>query len=103
MVKTVTRVEIYDQTYSIAGDNDAEYVRRLAANLDARMRRIARQAKVVDSVRVAILTAMNLADELESLQARNEQLERAVQEKTASYNAILDRALSYKGEGISVA
>ncbi len=97
MVKTLTRVEIYDQSYSIAGDNDTEYVRRLAAHLDARMRQVARQAKVVDSLRVAILTAMNLADELEAAQARQERLERAIHEKTAACNAILDRALSRTG------
>lgn len=97
MTKMLTRVEIYDQSYSIAGDNDAEYVRRLAAALDDRMRRIARQARVVDSLRVAILTAMNLADELDALQARNSQLEHAIQEKSAAYNAMLDRALSRTG------
>ncbi len=97
MVKTLTRVEIYDQSYSIAGDNDAEYVRRLAAQLDTRMRQVARQAKVVDSLRVAILTAMNLADELEALQVRHERLEHSVREKAAACHAILDRALSRTG------
>lgn len=97
MQKTVTRVEIYDQPYNIAGDNDTEYVRRLAATVDGKMRQIARQARLADSLRVAILTAMNLADELETQRARIARLEQAVHERAAACGAVLDRALSRVG------
>ncbi len=97
MQKTVTRVEIYDQPYNIAGDNNAEYVRRLAATVDGKMRQIARQARLADSLRVAILTAMNLADELETQRAQIARLEQAVHERTAACSAVLDRALSRVG------
>jgi cell division protein ZapA len=56
-------VEIYDQTYHLSGQ-DVEHVRALAARVDAKMRAVAAQGRTVDSLRVAVLAALNLADEL---------------------------------------
>lgn len=56
-------VEIYDQTYHLSGQ-DADHIRGLAAQVDAKMRAVAAQGRTVDSLRVAVLAALNLADEL---------------------------------------
>jgi cell division protein ZapA len=56
-------VEIYDQTYHLSGQ-EPEHIRRLAELVDARMRAVAAQGHTVDSLRVAVLAALNLADEL---------------------------------------
>jgi len=56
-------VQIYDQTYHLSGQ-DAEHIRNLAAQVDAKMRAVAAQGRTVDSLRVAVLAALNLADEL---------------------------------------
>lgn len=56
-------VEIYDQVYHLAGQ-DTEHIRDLAARVDAKMRAVAAQGRTVDSLRVAVLAALNLADEL---------------------------------------
>jgi cell division protein ZapA len=56
-------VEIYDQTYHLSGQ-DAEHIRALAAQVDGKMRAVAAQGRTVDSLRVAVLAALNLADEL---------------------------------------
>ena len=60
-------VQIYDQTYHLSGQ-DAEHIRKLAAQVDAKMRAVAAQGKTVDSLRVAVLAALNLADELSQAQ-----------------------------------
>jgi cell division protein ZapA len=96
-VKTTTRVEIYDQTYQIAADSGDEYVRLLAERLDARMRQIARQTRVVDSLRVAVLAAMNLADENQQLREKCSRMEEQLGEKCSTYHAMLDRALGRAG------
>jgi cell division protein ZapA len=62
-------VDIYDQTYRLNG-NDREYIERLAATVDAKMRAVASQGRTVDSLRVAVLAALNLADELARLEQR---------------------------------
>jgi cell division protein ZapA len=56
-------VEIYDQLYHLSGQNP-DHIRELAARVDAKMRAVAGHGRTVDSLRVAVLAALNLADEL---------------------------------------
>jgi cell division protein ZapA len=56
-------VEIYDQLYHLSGQ-DPVHMRELAACVDAKMRAVAAQGRTADSLRVAVLAALNLADEL---------------------------------------
>ena len=68
-------VEIYDQNYSIIlkmplSDNE---VRELAAEVDGRMRDIAAQTNTPDSLKVAVLTALHLAQEYRELRDKCEQ------------------------------
>jgi cell division protein ZapA len=65
----VITVDIYDQTYRLNG-TDREYVERLAATVDGKMRAVAEHGRTVDSLRVAVLAALNLADQLARLEAR---------------------------------
>jgi cell division protein ZapA len=56
-------VEIYDQVYHLSGQ-DADHIRDLAARVDGKMRAVASHGRTVDSLRVAVMAALNLADEL---------------------------------------
>jgi cell division protein ZapA len=82
-------VEIYDQLYHLSGQ-DAEHVRELAAKVDAKMRAVAAQGRTVDSLRVAVLAALNLADELS--QAANADAQ-AGHARAASLSGLLDEVL----------
>lgn len=59
-----TTVTIYGQEYTVRSDGDPEYVQKIAAFLDGRMREVARGSNQVTSLRVAILAALNITDEL---------------------------------------
>ena len=61
--KSYVTVEIYDQVYHLSGQ-DPDHIRELAARVDAKMRAVAAHGRTVDSLRVAVLAALNLADEL---------------------------------------
>ena len=81
-------VEIYDQKYSILLKTplpEAE-VRKLADEVDSRMRDIAARSNTPDSLKVAILTALHLAQEYKELQQRCE-------EKTGELSRALDAVL----------
>jgi cell division protein ZapA len=56
------RVEIFDQGYNLRG-SDAEYIIKLAEYVDAKMRAVAEQTQTVDTARLAVLAALNIADE----------------------------------------
>jgi cell division protein ZapA len=66
-------VEIYDQVYHLRGIDPA-YIEQLARVVDAKMRAVSAHGNTVDSLRVAVLAALNIADELETLRQRNEVL-----------------------------
>jgi cell division protein ZapA len=72
--RSYVTVEVYDQIYHLSGQ-DEEHIRALAARVDAKMRAVAGLGHTADSLRVAVLAALNLADELS-------QLERATQAQT---------------------
>lgn len=59
-----TTVSIYDQAYHLMGQ-DPEHIKHLAEQVDGKMRAVAAQGRTVDSLRVAVLAALNLADELD--------------------------------------
>ena len=56
------RVEIFDQVYNLRG-SDADYILKLAEYVDGKMRAVSEQTATVDSVRLAVLAALNIADE----------------------------------------
>lgn len=92
-----TRVEIYDQSYSIGGENDAAYLQKLADRVDGVMRQVARNAHAVDSMRVAVMAAINLADENEALRAEVAGLREQLETRTQAVSRRLDRLLSSAG------
>jgi len=62
-------VEIYDQVYNLRG-TDPAYIEHLAHLVDAKMRAVSEQGGTVDSLRVAVLASLNIADELLCVQER---------------------------------
>ena len=64
MEPQATTVQIHGQEYTVRADRDPEYIRTIAHFVDDRMREVARGAGEVTSLRVAILSALNIADEL---------------------------------------
>ncbi len=87
------RVVIYDQQYFVRGDLDEEYIQKLAKYLDVKMRAIAGRTRTVDSLRVAVLAALNVADEYHQVKAKYEQITQRVDEKVEVCSRILDRFL----------
>ncbi len=65
-----TAVEIYGQTYNVRGEGDPAYLTELARFVDSRMRYVGSQVSSTDPMRIAILAALNIADEF--LRYRNE-------------------------------
>ena len=63
------RVEIFDQAYNLRG-TDPEYILKLAEYVDSKMRAVAEQTHTVDSARLAVLAALNIADEYHLLKTK---------------------------------
>ena len=87
------RVEIYNQTYNIRSDGDNDYVVGLAEFVDRRMREISSGTLTVDSLKVAILAALHIADELHRLKRLHEQADQQLATRSAECAEMLDRVL----------
>ena len=87
------RVEIYNQIYNIRSDGDSGYVTQLAEFVDHRMREISSGTLTVDSLKVAILAALHVADELHRLKRLHEQADAQLATRSAECADMLDRLL----------
>jgi cell division protein ZapA len=90
------RVEIYNQTYNIRSDGDTEYIIQLAEFVDGRMREISSGTLTVDSLKVAILAALHIADELHRLKNMHEQADSQLAARSAECAEMLDRLLKVR-------
>ena len=89
----IVPVEIHGVRYPIRSGLDPEYVARLATYVDAKMRAAADSTPTGDTLRIAVLAALNIADELfrsrELTTARNGELA----ERAGELERLLDRVL----------
>ncbi|HKR82765.1 MAG TPA: cell division protein ZapA [Terriglobales bacterium] len=86
------KVEIYDQVYNLRGV-DAEYVTRLAQFVDAKMRSVAEQTSTVDSLRLAVLAALNIADEYHILKKKYDLLAAEYNRRAGALAGALDEVI----------
>ena len=90
------RVEIYNQTYNIRSDGDTEYIIQLAEFVDSRMREISSGTLTVDSLKVAILAALHIADELHRLKNMHEQADSQLAARSGECAELLDKLLKVR-------
>ena len=90
------RVEIYNQTYSIQSDGDNEYILGLAEYVDQKMREISSGTLTVDSLKVAILAALHIADEFYQLKNVQAQNDAQLAVRSAECSEMLDRILKHR-------
>jgi cell division protein ZapA (FtsZ GTPase activity inhibitor) len=88
-------VDIYDQKYSIVLRSaiEASEVRKLAEEVDSRMRELSAASNSPDSLKVAILTALHLAQEYHELQRKCEQNDALIQSKSDEWTQALEQVL----------
>jgi cell division protein ZapA len=98
-------VEIYDQVYQLRG-TDPAHIERLAEAVDAKMRAVSAHGATVDSLRVAVLAALNITDELMTLRARYEalignasQTQTTMRARAGSLMGMLDEVLEERKAG----
>jgi cell division protein ZapA len=90
---TAVRVTILGQEYPIRADADAEYIREVAAFLDDRLQTIYQDEPSRPLLKIAILTALNLSDELFTLRRENQELVERFERKVREFTDHLNRGL----------
>jgi len=86
------KVEIYDQSYNLRG-TDPEYIQKLAQYVDEKMRSVAEKTSTIDSLRLAVLAALNIADEFHLLRKKYDSLAADYRQRTGVLAGALDEVL----------
>ncbi len=94
MSPRVVTVEIHGQRYAVRSDLDQAYIAELATYVDQKMRLAADELSSADSLRIAVIAALNLADELYRARADGAGVEGDILEKTAALERLVDAVLS---------
>jgi len=88
-----TPVTIFGRTYYLRGDEDPGYLAELASEVDRKMREVAEATGTADTLKVAILAALNIADDC--MQARRAAgIPAGTEERLQSLVTLLDEALA---------
>lgn len=77
-------VSILNEEYVVKGEENPEYIEMLASFVDRRMKMIQQRNPSLSSTKVAVLTALNLADELNKLQEDYDELVKNLEEEKKS-------------------
>jgi cell division protein ZapA len=86
------RVEIFDQSYSLRG-TDPEYIQKLALFVDSKMRAVSAQTSTIDSLRLAVLAALNIADEYHVLKRKYDVIASEINSRASHLSGALDEVL----------
>lgn len=89
----VISVEIHGQRYPIRSSLEHEYVLRLAAYVDQKINAAAETTPSGDSLRLAVLAALNIADELFRIREATRARDSQIAERANELEQLLDRVL----------
>jgi cell division protein ZapA len=89
----IVAVEIHGHRYPIRSSLDAEYVAKLAKYVDDKMRIAGETTPASDSLRLAVLAALNIADELFRCRDQNRMRSGELAERAGELERLLDRVL----------
>jgi cell division protein ZapA len=89
----VIDVKIYDREYTLRTSGEVDRLRSLCAFLDRRMREQAAASGSVDTLRVAVLTALTLAEDLYRAREALQNMDETVSRRSLACVSMLDRFL----------
>jgi cell division protein ZapA len=94
-------VEISGQRYPIRTTLDAAYVTELAAYVQRKMELAARESPSGDTLKIAVLAALNIADECFRAREEESAQQNGLTARALALEAILDLALADERESLA--
>jgi cell division protein ZapA len=95
MMDKIVEIEVFNQKYRIRvkGEEDEIYISQLTSYLDQKMREVALKSKSVDTLKIAVLAALNITDEYFLSQKRLEQLNEVIGHMEKEIESLEDHLL----------
>ena len=95
---TTTIVNIMGVDYPITGKAPSEYVKKIASYVDSKMKEISSEIPLKSPEKIAVLAAINIADELFSTEQNKEQKMGQIRDRVARISEKLERELGREME-----
>ncbi len=84
------KVTIYGNEYPVKGETDAEYIKEVAKYVDQKMQEVDRFTTTKSGMKIAILAALNIADELFREKLEREKIKKELEERIAKLSHMID-------------
>lgn len=91
-----TKVKIFGTEYSLRGEEDSEYMQELSQDVDEKMKEVAEHTSLVSTAKVAVLTALRMADELHQLKQSKGLGDGSADRKVKKLIEMIDRRIGEK-------
>jgi len=92
-----TTVEIFGREYKIRGVANSDYIKTVARYVDEKMKEVSQSSALPSQDRLAVLTALNIADELFQQREASSAGLSTIERKAESLISLLDEGLSSEG------
>ena len=83
-------VNILGQNYTIKGEAPEEYMKKLAAFVDLKLKEVHRSSPSIAPLKAAILASLNIADELYKIREEHDKATREIEEKANVLSGLFD-------------
>ena len=83
-------VTILGQKYTVRGDAQEDYIRKLASFVDAKLKEVYNTAPGITPLKAAILASLDIADELHKLREAQENITRNIEERANALTGLFD-------------
>ena len=87
-------VTIFGQPYTLRTEEDPSYVESLARYVDERMREVADLTRTADTAKIAVLAALNIADDLHKRKRQSDVTDDDLSTRARRIESLLDGALT---------
>ena len=87
------RVNIFGTEYTLKADENQDYLIEIAKYVDQKMREIDRSQAINSNLKIAILAALNIADELHQLRQYHDRVSEQINEESRKLSRSLQDAL----------
>jgi len=89
----LAKVEIFGEKYTLRADAEPDHIQRVAQYVDGKFSEVARSSPTLSTGKMAILTSLNIADELIKLEEEKERLETSILLKVGELISLVDREM----------
>jgi cell division protein ZapA len=87
------KVEIFGEKYTLRADADTDYIVRVAQYVDHKFAEVARYSPTLSPAKMAILTSLNIADELIKSEEEKRQLEASITRKLGELISLVEQGM----------